>query len=208
MHANFEGLLETHLTIAAGPAAVDFDVLERFAHEHALRCLHIVLPRGAHPSQPMLTRRVQATLPRALADAARLAAALAAAGLRVCRTKIEAPPDAAGVPAHDDGGGGRYFESHVKLRLPLGADLATPTAIAAAHGAHLSRNARSTGTDGVETRFVTQRVAGAGSLRASAAARTLAAALDAAGLAVAGVETEYVVHDSNLSIDAGWIVAK
>lgn len=210
-HANDNDLpagpLETHLTIAAGPTTpVDFDALDAFARRHAMKCLHIVLPRGAHPSQPMLTWRAHGTLRAALARAAEAAGALREIGFDVCRTKIEASPRNAGVPPHDDGGAGRYFESHVKLRLPATADLAPLAAIATRHQSHLSQNARRVHGDGVAERFVTQRVAGAGSVRAVDEARTLADTLAAHGYTIVDVDTEYVVYDSNLAVDAGWIV--
>jgi hypothetical protein len=198
----FEGPLETHLTVAA---TVDPDALERFAQRHNLRFAHIVLPRGAHPSQPMLTRRARGTLAGELAHANRLAQTLRDAGFAVCRTKIEASPANADVPPFDAGDAGRYFESHIKLRLPTCSDLAALAAFATARQAHLSANARRVAAGGEQTRFVTQRVQGAGCLRAVAEADALAQALTELGYAVVGVETEYVVYDSNLAIDAGWI---
>ena len=55
---NCRGAVETHLTMAAQDA--DFANLQTLATELAGRfLLHIVLPRGRAPSQPMLSWRDQ-----------------------------------------------------------------------------------------------------------------------------------------------------
>lgn len=199
--AGFAGEFETHLTVAA-----DRDgALQRFAAAHGLKCLHIELARGAQPLQPMLSWRGRGGFGPQRARAEAVAAQLRAAGLAPVRIKIEAAPGNRGVPRHDaDAVAGRYFESHIKLLLPAGADLAALAARVAGHGAHLSRNALRTREDGLDERFVTQRSRG-GLERAQADLRALLDALDGMGLRRAGAETEYVVYDDNLAVDDGWI---
>jgi hypothetical protein len=81
-------------------------------------------------------------------------------------------------------------------------------ALAARHGAHLSRNALRRRDDGVQERFVTQRCAAVGRPAARRLLDGLLAALAAAGHTALGVEEEFVAHDSNLALDAGWIEAE
>ena len=197
----FAGEFETHLTVAA-----DRDgALQRFAAARGLKCLHIELARGVRPAQPMLSWRGRGVLAQQLATAGEVAAQLRTAGLMPVRTKIEAAPDNDGVPQDDaDAAPGRYFESHIKLLLGAGEDLASLAEAVRGHGAHLSRNALRRRTDGVDERFVTQRSYG-GAQRACAELRALLAKLDELGPRRAGVETEYVVYDDNLAVDDGWI---
>jgi hypothetical protein len=202
------GEYETHVTVA--PTA-DADALRAFAAALGLKFTHIVLAQGAVASQPMFTRHGHGSLADEQVRAAELAAALRAGGCDVTRIKIEAAPwngdvplsdvDAAGEPAE------RYFEHHVKLLLPADADVAAIVAIARPHGAHVSRNALRQRGDGGQERFVTQRVHRQGAPAARAKLEALLSALRAARHEILDVEEEYVVSDTNLSLDAGWIDA-
>jgi hypothetical protein len=202
-----DGAFETHITVAAGRA----DDLAVFAAEHGLAFIHIELDRGDTPSQPMLTVHSSGTLDQQVAEAHDWCERLQAAGIRPVRTKIEATPWSAGVPQTDrEAGGepaGRYFEHHIKVRLPSErvADRVAVTDVAERHGARLSRNARLHGPDGRPEHFVNQRCHHVG--RASAAGRldALVHDLHAAGHKVISVEQEYVVHDSHLGLDSGWL---
>lgn len=208
---NFAGEFETHLTITAVPHG-DPGVLAAWANVRGLKFVHIVLDRGAVCSQPMLTRAGRGDLPGELAAAAELARRLAGDGFDVVRTKIEAAPWNEDVPASDAAAaahpGDRYFEHHVKLVIAPATDTRELAATAVANRAHLSRNARRTRADGRQERFVTQRCFGVGRSTARSALDALLTDLTASGYAVAEVEEEFVVYDSNLGVDAGWIVAQ
>jgi hypothetical protein len=208
--AEFDDQFETHLTVR--PTAPDHLArLREWAAARRLKFTHIVLVRGATPSQPMLTRHGHGPLSGELGRAAELALALRADGFDVTRVKIEAAPWNRGVPQSDDEAAGdppeRYFEHHVKILLPPTADLAAIVALARRHGAHVSHNALRHRDDGQQERFVTQRVHNLGAPAARANLDALLAALRAAQHEILDVEEEYVVHDSNLSLDAGWINA-
>lgn len=197
----FDGEFEVHLTVACGGAAA----LRSFAAAQGLKCLHIELARGASAFQPMLSWRDRGALARQCARAEAVAAQLRAQGLTPVRIKIEAAPGNRDVPQDDaQATAGRYFESHIKLLLDAGADLAALAERVRGHRAHLSRNALRRREDGLDERFVTQRSLG-GLRRAQAELRALLAVLDEAGLRRLGVETEYVVYDDNLAVDDGWI---
>lgn len=201
---DYRGEFETHLTVVAEAGA--FAALRALAVDLGGRFLHIELPRGQMPSQPMLSWRDRGDLTQLLAAADRRSTPLQAAGFAVARRKIEAAPDNAGIPLHGDAVlPGQYFESHLKIALAAGADVAALTALAQRHAAHLSRNAFSRAADGQEHRFVTQRLPGAGLRQARERLAQLAAALTALGHAPLRSELEFVVHDSNLALDAGWI---
>jgi hypothetical protein len=126
--------------------------------------------------------------------------------------KLEVPPWADGVPVADDGyarqldAGGLYFEHHVCLLVEPGTDLMALARLVTPHRAHLSWNARKTGVGGVERRFVTQRCQGVGRETAGARLEILLAQLRRAGHRWDGVEREFVVYDSDATVDDGWIV--
>lgn len=132
----------------------------------------------------MLTLRRSGALSAVRDDIAGTERALRNAGFDVVRTKTEAAPWADGEAAAL---GARYhFEHHIKLLLAPGPD----TAPLSAHAAHLSRNARRVRADG--------RTAGDRPDAPAASPR-------AVGHEIVSVEREFVVHDSNESLDAGWI---
>ncbi|MEV1008977.1 hypothetical protein [Streptomyces sp. NPDC049881] len=203
------GAWEAHLTVACPASGVG--ELAAWAARRGLGFVHIELARGVSRSQPMITLTGSGAAGARMPETDRAAAGLAAAGCPVVRTKVETAPWADGVPQDDAAAGAgdpaRYFEHHVKLLLPPRHDRTALERLATAHGAHLSWNARRVRADGRQERFVTQRCAGVG--RATAE-RRLAALLDAlaappAAHRITEVEREYVVHDSNLALDDGWI---
>lgn len=207
---DFSGSLETHLTISLQQAD-EMPALRAFAAEHSLKCTHIVLDRGATPSQPMLTHQGEGTLQRALVTANELTRALSARGFSVLRTKIEAAPWNLGVPQQDGdvtetaAPADRYFEHHVKLVLSAAADLDALLQTALIHHSHVSRNALRVRADGQQERFVTQRCHRVGRATSRARLAALLRALRAERWAIAEVDEEYVIYDSNLCLDAGWI---
>jgi hypothetical protein len=205
---HFSGEFETHLTVRLDDAA-DVERLRAWARPRELKCTHIVLARGDAASQPMVTRHGRGDLATEQAAAKELADELSAAGFEVTRIKIEAALWTAGVPATDDDGQRQpregYFEHHVKLLLDADADVTVLTHMAQEHAAHVSRNVLRRRDDGREERFVTQRCFGVGRITARAALDALLHAVRRAEYAIIDVEEEFVVHDSNLTLDAGWI---
>ncbi|MCX5147853.1 hypothetical protein OHB36_13915 [Streptomyces sp. NBC_00320] len=167
--------------------------LEAWARGRGLKVTHILLARGRMVSQPMLTLRDrtghEALVPR-----------LRAAGFDPVRVKVETVPWTTDRP----GPGGGYFEHHLKLLLPAGFDRCALEALVTPHGAHLSWNARRCLPEGRHERFVTQRWRGTAA-GAGAACDALAAALGSAGYEIRSGEREFVLYDSNLSVDDGWI---
>ncbi|MEN2422721.1 hypothetical protein AABB02_32000 [Streptomyces rimosus] len=217
---SFHGAFETHLTVRdEAPTAPDAPGrvaagLALHAAARGLKWVHILLERGSTPSQPMLTLHGSGSAGQMRERAAAEAAELRAAGFEVVRTKIETTPWADGVPVTDAAaaalGPAYYFEHHIKLLLDRTAPGA-PSALtgladlAGPHAAHLSRNARRVRADGREERFVTQRCRAVGRDTAERRLAALLAALSAAEHDIASVEREFVVHDSDETLDDGWI---
>ncbi|WP_407839294.1 hypothetical protein ACE1OC_27720 [Streptomyces sp. DSM 116496] len=183
---------ETHVTVrCAGPA--ELARLESWSAERELKVTHIVLARGRMVSQPMLTLPDrdghEVLVPR-----------LRAAGFDPVRVKVETVPWTAEPP----GPGGGYFEHHLKLRLPAGWDRPALESLAVRHAAHVSWNARRVLPGARQERFVTQRWRGTAT-EAGAACDALVAALAGAGYEIRSEEREFVLYDSDLSVDDGWI---
>ncbi|MER7704045.1 hypothetical protein ABTX81_14215 [Kitasatospora sp. NPDC097605] len=202
---DLRGDFEVHLTVRPGAA----EALAAWAADHGLKFTHILLARGAAPSQPMLTLRATGPLREVAATAARTARQLDGAGFAVLRTKIEATPWAHGVPASDADatahGPARYFEHHVKLLLPGPAPAPALADLAVRHDAHLSHNPRRVREDGHHEWFVTQRCRRVGLATAGHRLDALLADLTADGHRIASVEREFVAVDSHEALDAGWL---
>ncbi|MFC9811115.1 hypothetical protein ACFVJM_03445 [Streptomyces virginiae] len=185
---------ETHVTVRC-PDAAELARLDAWAAARELKVTHIQLARGRMVSQPMLTLRDRT-------GHERLVPQLRADGFDPVRIKVETVPWTTDLP----GPGGGYFEHHVAVLLPADFDRPALEALVAPHGAHLSWNARRVGGGGRHVRFVTQRWRGAaGAAGAGAAFDALVEALGAAGYAMGSGEREFVLYDSDLSVDDGWI---
>lgn len=213
------GEMETHVTVRLKDAA-DVNILHAWGAQRGLKCVHIVLAAGRTPSQPMLTRRRRGQASEERAWAEELACALAAEGFQATRIKVEAAPWCAGVPQSDaEALDARRppeacFEHHLKLLLEADADLASLADLARSRGAHLSRNALKTRPDGRTERFVTQRCYAVGRPAAARRLAELQGDLEALFAVdpfrdrrILDVEEEYVVYDSRLDLDAGWLDA-
>nr|WP_203731485.1 hypothetical protein [Streptomyces sp. SID12501] len=177
--------------------------MDRWATATGLKLTHIVLARGRMPAQPMLTLTGSPSYADESARAREVGALLRAAGFEPVRVKIESSPWAPEVP-REPRADERYFEHHVKLRLPVDADLDALAARVVPYGAHLSWNARRVARSGRWTeRFVTQRCRGVDTAGAGRALDRLLAELR--GHEVIDTEREFVLYDSDLSVDDGWI---
>lgn len=206
----FRGDFETHITVHL-PHELDSNLLRAWGANRTLKFLHILLDRGRCVSQPMLSRRGSGVLSAELAAAEDLSRQLRADGFEVARVKIEASPANDDIPLTDSAAQDlrpRYFEHHVKLLLEKTTDLAELAQLAERHSAHLSRNTMHVRTDGGEERFVTQRCSMVGRLAAHKALVELVFDLKQANYRMLGIEAEFVVYDSNLAVDDGWIRKK
>ena len=206
----FAGEFETHVTVDCDE--MGFARLESWAAQAAsdgIKLTHILLGRGRVRSQPMLTLTGTGTLPDQRDLAAAIVRDLTSSGLRPIRVKIEAAPWNSDVP--QDGaaalqlGQEFYFEHHVKLALSKGADLEALAALVIPHSAHLSWNARRTSPTGGGERFATQRCHNVGLPEAGTRLDRMCDELREHGYQILSTVQEFVVFDSDVTLDAGWI---
>ena len=206
----YGGTFEAHVTVSAGDA-VERERFRGACEALGVKCIYIELAAGAVRSQPMTASFHRGELGPVQAEVMELAREFVRRGFAVTRTKIEALGRNRDVPETDDEARARpddhYFEYHVKVRHPVGLDLAPLRALCASHGAHLSANARSVDPAGVASRFVTQRVYRRGRAYCDAGFDALVADLARAGFALGRRQREYAVYDSDVGVDHGWIAA-
>lgn len=206
---DYQGEFEVHVTARLSDSAA-VERLGVWCLAHECKFAHIVLARGTHPEQPMVTwRRCDTKLPIVVTEAKHLIAQLNCAAIPVVRLKVEAAPENAGVPqtdveaaVHD---ANNYFEHHVKLLRGVTTDRESLVQVCLTHGAHLSRNARRNAAEGLEERFATLRCHGVGWGTAQKRLQQMLAALAALGEQVLEIESEYAVYDSNHELDADWL---
>jgi hypothetical protein len=204
--AAVRGDFEAHITVATDePGTVT--ALEHYAALHDMKFTHILLLRGRTPDQPMLTVQRSGTAVAVRDWIRTVVAGLSEAGFRVTRVKLEATPWAEGVPGTDDAaailGPRYYFEHHIKLLLPAGVEPERLAEAITGHRAHVSANARQVRPDGRTERFVTQRCRAVGDQTAQTSLAALLAVLP--DDQILSVEREFVILDTNESVDEGWI---
>ncbi|KOV73580.1 ankyrin [Streptomyces sp. AS58] len=195
-------LYESHVTVRCTDAD-EWLRLHRWAAAAGLKLTHIVLVRGRLRDQPMLTLSGSSSYAEQAARARDVVTGLRTDGFDPVRVKTECTPWAPEVPARLGRNDERYFEHHVKLMLNAGTDLAALGALVVPYGAHLSWNARRVRAGTRHERFVTQRCREVGAHGAGQALERLLTEL--AGFVMLNVEREFVLHDSDLSLDDGWI---
>lgn len=195
-------LYESHVTVLCADAT-EWVRLRRWAASAGLKLTHIVLARGRMCDQPMLTLSGSSSYVEQSERVRDVVAGLRADGFEPVRVKTESTPWAAEVPARLGRDDARYFEHHVKLLLNADTDLSALADRVVPHGAHLSWNALRVRAGARHERFVTQRCRGTGADGAGGALERLLRDLD--GFMVLGVEREFVLHDSDLSVDDGWL---
>lgn len=204
--ANNQMSFETHLTLYASNST-SLEIARQFAIDHSLKWTHIELHSGVTPSQPMLTFWGQDSLGSQLRLAYSIKQELESIQIQVVRIKVETPFQGEFAPRSECSGGGhpdQYFECHVKLRLPSSTDLERLRSIAASYRAHVSRNAIKTFGKGQTERFVTQRSHHCTGATAQLNQLELTRSLRDNGFEIIEIESEFVLHDSNFTLDAGW----
>lgn len=199
------GSFETHFTLRIPEAGEVID----WAQKQGMKLTHIVLQDGVHPSQPMITRHSSGHLQNSYMEAQYIAEEMRSMGAEILRIKIEVDADNPAAPA--TAGDALlwpptcYFEHHIKLLLPTGQEHTVLSTLANRHGARLSRNVLRHRQDQFEERFLTQRLHHQGHDAAAAALGSLQIELEEKSFTILEIEAEYVVFDSNIDLDAGWL---
>jgi hypothetical protein len=200
---------EIHLTAALNVA--ELESFTQFCHLQSWKPLHIVLERGATVSQPMATIHGKGCEADAVSQMKRSAETFSRGGFKLVRTKIEFNITAPRVPETLPGDAiecGRYFEHHLKLRLPLGGPTAELIAMAQLHSAHWSRNALKQFGDGYEYRFLTLRHFEESKAVSIARCEALMSGVALHDVEIVKRESEYCVFDSKCDLDAGWLAGE
>ena len=201
-----QGTFEGHVTTRATDAATR-ERFQRACGELGVKPVLIDLPEGVEPSQPMTASYHRGDVLGAAGELAEVARKLRDRGFPVVRVKLEAVTTNDGIPEADTDPqpAERYFEYHVKLRLPATPDEGSLNAVCVGHAAKVSRNAFKTDPAGVSERFVTLRAYGVGRTTAEGRLDALLADLVGAGFDVLNKQKEYSLFDSHVRLDAGWI---
>lgn len=195
--------LETHLTLSA--ARTDsLELARSWAARCGLKWTEILLDAGDTPVQPMITFWGNGTLDSQQQRAGQVALELDSLACTLSRVKVEAELDE-WIESRETSVTPRYLEFHLKLRLPPQDDLAGIRALVEPAGGKLSRNARRVLPDGLHERFVTLRDYHGDVASGRDRCQTLVETLRPAGYKVCEVESEVVLFDSNLTLDAGWL---
>lgn len=193
---------ETHLTLAASHSECIASA-RVWANESGLKWTEIELSQGNHPLQPMITFWGSESLKAQHAQANQIEQRLKSLGVRVVRVKTEI-----GVSSSLFAEPGQYFESHVKLHLESPRDWSALRHVTgSSNKAHISRNARRVRDDGSEERFLTLRSYDCDGTAAATNEHRLLDSVRENGLTVLEVESEFVLFDSNLSLDDGWEIS-
>lgn len=198
---------ETHLTLATDEIP-SLKTISDWAVAAGFKWTRIELEGGDTPDQPMVTFQGNGSLAEQQQRVSDVSQEILQRGGRIVRVKIEAAPSNDDVPGSDfDAASHRdqYFEHHVKIFLANTAETELLGMLAEKTGARLSRNIRRRRPDGLSERFVTQRVFARGRDYARRELHRLLTMLSECKFHVLEIEQEYVLFDSHLSLDAGWL---
>jgi hypothetical protein len=181
-----------------------------------MKWTQIVLSSGQIPDQPMITFWGIGTLEDQLSRARDICLELEKLECSIVRLKVEKqlyesdswPFGTPLVPEPT-----LYFEHHLKLLLDSDANLVELQKTVEPFGGRLSRNARRCRDDGLLERFVTQRayrttVKGAYKTTAKDSLDSVARlkqSLENAKFEIIDTESECVLFDSNIDLDADWL---
>ncbi|KAF3891265.1 hypothetical protein DA73_0400032860 [Tolypothrix bouteillei VB521301] len=209
MRTDYTGTFEAHITICAESRAT-LQLFQHICQQLNVKCVLIELPNGVTRSQPMTASYHRGTLTQVWTEVHNLAQRICLAGFQVTRVKIEAMPYNQDIPVTDNEVSQHpvtnYFEFHIKALLSQETDLEGLRQHCAKFGAHLSVNAFKLNASGQHHRFITLRVYGLGRRSAQARFQALLTSLRARHILLVQPQQEYTVYDSNLELDAGWLI--
>jgi hypothetical protein len=197
------GDFEIHL----GTTVHHVEQLVAWAADRGVDHLDIVIDSWKYVSRPVVTVASQGTLSEQDAALRRWQTELRAAAIPPHGWKLKAAPSCAGVPQSDEDAAaepdGRYFEHHLRLRLPgfTVAALLALTDLVAPHDAVVSRDTRREAADGVQERFVYQRCYDVGLASATRRLDELVATVRAAGYEIAASWQHYVVFNDDQRLE-------
>lgn len=198
---------ESHLTLDLTECE-ELGLVRIWAGKNDLKWSHILLEGGDSPSQPMITFRGTGDVDSQIERAKVVTKDVKEIGVNVIRVKVELELPSPEIKCSLLGletTETQYYESHIKILHKTEVDLEELQVMVAPFQARLSRNARRQRNDGIQERFITQRLYDSERLLAHQQFSRLKNEIEKAGLEVIETEEEFVCYDSNLNLDAGWI---
>ena len=207
-HFDVKGAFEYHITVRINDRS-DINKFVKLCKGIGLKPIFIELPYGEEVKQLMTSKYITGTYPDVLLPVHAIAHKVASSGFQILRIKIEALAANKGVPRNESDiafePGHRYFEFHFKIMLNDESEKERLTQIGQKYNAHTSRNAFKQFGNGKFSNFLTMRTFGKGRDEALKMFGCLKAELLRNGFEIIGHEQEYVVYDSNLDLDKGWV---
>lgn len=199
--------LETHITIATA-SEKHVELARNYAINGQLKWTYIELDNGRFQSQPMITFWKPGSLDDQLSRAKEIRNDLLSIGVETVRVKVECEAsnlsnifkDNDSVKHHSG-----YFECHLKIKLNHVAEVESLRKFVLDYDARLSSNARRHLSGRTSEWFVTQRAHNSSAEKAKNQNNKLVSALKGKNFVITESESEYVLFDSNLKLDKGWL---
>lgn len=201
------GTFESHITVELNNKRT-LSLFQTLCQKLKVKCLLIELPSGINNLQPMTSLYHKGNFEPVLKEVQSLAQTIAQEGFKVTRVKIEALVNNLNVPSTDEEAQKfpkNYFEFHVLATLKTEEEKDKLKALCKNHNAHLSQNAFKQSLLGLNQHFITMRVYNIGKIGAKLEFSKLVNELKKENFNLSNKLQEYIVYDSNTSIDQGWI---
>ncbi|MBI4852432.1 MAG: hypothetical protein HY819_11615 [Acidobacteria bacterium] len=201
------GTFESHITIQLNNQTA-LSLFRSVCEELKVKCSLIELPNGINRFQPMTSLYHQGSFESVLKEVNGLAQSLTQEGFKVIRVKIEALINNLNVPITDEQAKkfpNNYFEFHLLVTLSSEKDKERLKNLCTQNNAHLSQNAFKKTLYGLNQHFVTMRLYNIGKTNAKAEFSKLIEMLKKENFSLSNKLQEYIVYDSNISLDQGWV---
>ncbi|MEO1517452.1 MAG: hypothetical protein AAFV95_20685 [Bacteroidota bacterium] len=191
--------IEVHITCQQ-MTTDEIGAFESFCQSVDAKPIVILLPKGEHTQQPMISKIINCDSKEALAKKTRqLKNQFDTNGYEIVRVKMEVAPWDRDKAEHlFETGPDNYYEWHGRVQLEKEE---TIRAIVKQLGGHLSRNALKRDP---KAKLITIREYGSEEMIKSRI-HHLKTGLQQHGIEFAKEELEYCVYDSNVNLDKGWI---
>lgn len=198
---------ESHITIKLNNTTA-LSNFQKLCQHLQVKCLLIELPMGVNTFQPMTSLYHRGSFESVFNEVTSMAQRIMNNGFQVIRVKIEALISNLNIPISDEEAKkfpNNYFEFHVLVELPTQNEVERLKIICEKHQAHLSQNAFKKSLNGVKQYFVTMRFYETGKSIAKSRFSMLLNELKKEQFSLSNQLQEYIVYDSNISLDAGWV---
>ncbi|KYQ94388.1 hypothetical protein DLAC_11598 [Tieghemostelium lacteum] len=214
----YSGLFEIHITVQNGNQQ-EQEKFTTFCNTHKLKSILIELPdMTVKEGKEVYTYQMMTSSHHHSSDlvsiqlrAYDLANKLVSEGFRIQRIKIETLVSCKGVPSTVEEQQCQsplnYFEFHIKLLLPMTADLQVLSNLVKPFQGHLSRNSFKKFIDNhTQIRFVTLRIYNTYKEQALLKFEEVKSILSNNQYHIDSAHKEYSLYDSNVGLDNSWLL--